>query len=170
VITYSFFWFLIYIGFIYLSTGFIFHREIPRLIVFYTYLIATTGSIMMRYLIYTLYGTLHRKNKIRKETILIIQDDLTKQVYESNDIYNYVYREPSSIESITELIKSQECTSIIYLSELKNISPFLQLTRIYGIPLMYPKISEHIPLQFSRENWINGTPMIEVSMIAITPW
>ena len=58
VLTYSFFWFFIYIGFIYLTTGFLFTHDIPRLIVLYTYIISTIFSITIRYIIYTLYLSL----------------------------------------------------------------------------------------------------------------
>lgn len=39
VILYASLWFFVYIGFVYLTTGFIFSKEIPRLIVIYTYIL-----------------------------------------------------------------------------------------------------------------------------------
>lgn len=54
VLSYSFFWFFIYIGFVYLSTGFLFIHEIPRLIILYTYVIATILSVIIRYTIYSI--------------------------------------------------------------------------------------------------------------------
>ncbi len=61
VLTYSFFWFFIYIGFIYLSTGFLFVHEIPRLIILYTYIVATIFSLLIRYTIYSIYSILYDK-------------------------------------------------------------------------------------------------------------
>lgn len=74
VLTYSFFWFFVYIGFVYLSTGFIFTKEIPRLIILYAYMISTLFSVIIRYSIYTLYSILYTSETLKKETILIISN------------------------------------------------------------------------------------------------
>jgi hypothetical protein len=59
VLTYSFFWFFVYIGFVYLSTGFIFAHEIPRLIILYAYIISTIFSLIIRYTIHSIYTILY---------------------------------------------------------------------------------------------------------------
>jgi hypothetical protein len=57
----SFFWFIGYIGFVYLSTGFLFRGEIPRLIIFYTYIFSTLFSVTLRIIRHTLYSILYQK-------------------------------------------------------------------------------------------------------------
>ncbi len=48
VLVYSFFWFFVYIGFVYMTLGFIFSQEIPRLIIIYSYILITVLSIIWR--------------------------------------------------------------------------------------------------------------------------
>jgi len=48
VLVYSFFWFFVYIGFVYMTLGFIFLQEIPRLIIIYTYILITIFAITFR--------------------------------------------------------------------------------------------------------------------------
>ena len=91
VLTYSFFWFFIYIGFIYLSTGFIFEKEIPRLIILYTYIIATIISITIRIIVYTTYSILFKKNYLKKESILVISDDINDMKFDEKDNALYMY-------------------------------------------------------------------------------
>ena len=170
VITYSFFWFLIYIWFIYLTTGFLFIKEIPRLIVFYTYILATTFSITIRYSVYTLYGILYKKWKIKKELILVINNAKNNTKFSKNDIYKYTYVDPKNTKYIESIIREKEISSIIYLGEHSKVWNIFNLAKIYGIPIMYPKISQYTPLSSVRENWIDGIPMIELSAVSITAW
>ena len=60
VIKHSFLWFFLYIGFVYLTTNFIFQKEIPRLIIIYVWILATIFSISLRILIHTLMGILYK--------------------------------------------------------------------------------------------------------------
>ncbi len=48
VIKKSTLWFFLYIGFIYLTTGFLFQKEIPRLIVIYVWIFSTLYSLLLR--------------------------------------------------------------------------------------------------------------------------
>jgi len=57
----SFIWFIAYISFVYLSIGFLFEKELPRLIIFYTYIFSTFFSILLRVLRYTIYSILYKK-------------------------------------------------------------------------------------------------------------
>lgn len=170
VLTYSFFWFFIYIWFVYLSTGFIFIQEIPRLIIFYTYIIATIFSIWMRYTIYTLYSILNRKWKIKKETILVITASNEIINFNEVDYYNYIYIESTNSIEIESIIRNKKIHSIIYLDDQVWIWSIFSLSKIYGIPLMYPKISRYTPMSSVRENWIGWIPMIELSPVSITAW
>lgn len=170
VLTYSFFWFFIYIGFVYLSTGFIFIGEIPRLIILYTYIIATVTSIIVRYSIYTLYTLLYKKEKIQKETVLVISKEENKNEISENHLYSYIYMDPANIVDIESTIRWQKLEYIIYLGEHNKIRNIFTLAKVYGIPLMYPQISRHMPFSRARENWIGDVPMIELRAVSITVW
>lgn len=170
VLTYSFFWFFIYIGFIYLTTGFLFTHDIPRLIVLYTYIISTIFSITIRYIIYTLYSILYKKWKIKRQDILVIYSWTWEWSLSDTEFYWYIYKNISEIESIEKFIREKMVSSIICFSNNENIWTIFSLAKIYGIPLMYPKISEYTPINTVRENWIWWIPMIELVPVSITAW
>ena len=170
VLTYSFFWFFVYIGFVYLARGFIFSTEIPRLIILYTYIIATTISIIVRYSIYTLYSILYTKWKIKKEPILVITTEENKHEISEDTCYSYRYIDPRETQEIDSIIRTEQLESIIYLGDHRELGNIFTLARIYGIPLLYPQISRYTPLSQARENWIGGIPMIELRAVAITAW
>ncbi len=170
VLTYSFFWFFIYIGFVYLARGWIFATEIPRLIILYTYLIATTISILVRYAIYTLYSILYSNGMIARESILVISTAESTSEINENSYYNYRYIDPLEVEQIESIIRTEPLEYIIYLGDHSELGNIFTLARIYGVPLMYPKISRYTPLSSARENWIGWVPMIELRAVAITAW
>ncbi len=170
VLTYSFFWFFVYIGFIYLSTGFIFAHEIPRLIILYAYIIATIFSVIIRYILYTLYSILYRVWKIKKEPILVITNVENKWEILENNCYSYQYIQSTDTNTIEHTIRSEQLAYIIYLGDMDDIGSIATLAKIYGISLTYPRISHHIPLSASRESWIGAIPMIELRPVAITAW
>ncbi len=170
MLTYSFFWFFVYIGFVYLARGFIFSTEIPRLIILYTYIIATTISILVRYTIYTLYSILYTKKKIKKELILVITTEENKHEISEDTCYSYRYIDPGDSLEIENIIRTQQLECIIYLGDHGELGNIFTLARIYGITLLYPQISRYTPLSQARENWIGGIPMIELRAVAITAW
>jgi lipopolysaccharide/colanic/teichoic acid biosynthesis glycosyltransferase len=170
VLTYSFLWFFVYIGFVYLSTGFLFIHDIPRLIILYTYIIATTIVIIIRYTIYSIYISLYKKWKIKKEVILVIGDNKESSKLDTTEILEYIYLNADDDTKIEEHIRSKKISSIVYLCDQSKIWNIFNLAKIYGIPLMYPKVSSYTPLSSVSENWIWNKPMIELSPVSITAW
>ena len=57
----SFIWFVAYMSFVYLSIGFLFEKELPRLIIFYTYIFSTFFSVLIRFTRHTLYRILYAR-------------------------------------------------------------------------------------------------------------
>jgi len=155
VLTYSFFWFFIYIGFIYLSTGFIFEKEIPRLIILYTYVIATIISITIRIIVYTTYSILFKKNYLKKESILVISDDINDMKFDEKDNALYMYVTIKEEWVIENSIRNKTIASIIYLGDHIHIGDIFELAKIYGIPFMYPKVSPYTRhISSTSEYWI----------------
>ncbi len=170
VLTYSFFWFFVYIGFVYLSTGFVFAKEIPRLIILYAYVISTLFSVIIRYSIHTLYSILYTCQILKKETILVISNWANDEAIKQENCYNYTYLDAGDKNSIETTIRHEKLAYIIYMWELSELGNLFQLAKIYGIALLYPQISRYTPLGQARENWIWGIPMIELRPVAITAW
>jgi len=55
------YWFFVYIALLYLSLGFLYTVEMPRLIVLFTLIIGTTGVIIERILMDSIVGSLLRR-------------------------------------------------------------------------------------------------------------
>jgi hypothetical protein len=124
----------------------------------------------VRYAIYTLYGILYSKRKIEKEPILVITTEENKHEISEDTCYSYRYINPEEKIEIESIIRTSKLECIIYLGDHRELGNIFTLARIYGIPLMYPKISRYTPLSSARENWIGGVPMIELASVSITAW
>ncbi len=174
VIKYSLLWFFVYISIVYLSTGFIFKKEIPRLIIFYVYTLWSASSIFIRYIGHRVYEYLWKYNYIKKKHILVIQD---------NSSENYAMIEKDSIRytkifstekwKISDLIRSGTIDAVISLSynnDSIDLSEIISLTRIYGVPFSYPKFLPHVE-NFTRREWFIGwLPVIEIRSLSINFW
>jgi lipopolysaccharide/colanic/teichoic acid biosynthesis glycosyltransferase len=170
VLIHSTIWFFIYIGFIYLSTWFLFIHEIPRLIILYTYFIATLLSIIIRYTIYSISNYLYKIWKINKNTILVINNTPEKTDLNEKNYYTYIYKSMDNQSEIETLIREKNIYSIVYIGDHSKIWNVFTLSKIYWIPLMYPKISKYMPLNSIWDTWLWGIPMIELSSVSITAW
>jgi lipopolysaccharide/colanic/teichoic acid biosynthesis glycosyltransferase len=169
VLTYSFFWFFVYIGFVYLSTGFIFKNEIPRLIILYAYVISTVFSVIIRYTIYTIYSILSKNGVIQKEIILIIGESPEWLPQDISDTH-IIYLRYDQKEEIEDLIRSGTLHKIISIGDPSEASSVFALARVYGVLFCYPKVSPIWAGCVSREGWIGDMPLIEITPVAITAW
>lgn len=80
VLVYSFFWFFVYIGFVYLTQGFLFSKEIPRLIIIYTLILGTFFSIISRSVLYNIWQYFTEKNIFPKLKILVIRSQKNEEI------------------------------------------------------------------------------------------
>ena len=95
VMTYGFFWFFVFIGFVYLTQGFLFFKEIPRLMIFYTLFLATTFSVVFRSILHHLTQKLYQKNFFEKEKILEVENLVEERSeFVKNQIGVYGVSEP----------------------------------------------------------------------------
>ncbi len=170
----GFIWFISYISFVYLSTGFLFQWEIPRLIIFYTYILATIFSVSIRIIRHTLYSILYRRWYISKNTIIVIYaKEEERYELDSNSTSEYIYLPMSEREHIQSLMRDRSIDVIISLAEnttTKAIREIISLARIYGIPFVYPKLlpgSEHLT---RRETFFGDMPVIEITSVSISAW
>jgi exopolysaccharide biosynthesis polyprenyl glycosylphosphotransferase len=170
----SFFWFVGYIGFVYLSTGFLFQWEIPRLIIFYTYIFATLFSVALRIIRHALYSILYQQWYLEKNTIIVIYSkEEERYELESNHTAEYIYLSTNEREEIQGLIRERSVDGIISLAEnttTKAIREIISLARIYGVPFVYPKLlpgSEHLR---RRETFFGDMPVIEITSVSISAW
>lgn len=175
IISYSFIWFFFYIGVVYLTQGFIFSKEIPRLIIFYTLILGTVFSIFLRIFVDFFWKFLQKKKFFHKQKILLIQEnkdedlpfeiDFSEAKYERVDMYE--------VNKIEALVRSGQVDAILVVSAQifeKKFEPILTLARIYGVRCVHPQIMPNMR-HFSREEtYLAGVPVFSLSAVSITPW
>ena len=69
--------------------------------------------------------------------------------YNEINCYKYLYIESKDIKKIEYTIRNMELNSIVYLADQSKIGHIFSLARIYGVSIMYPKISKHTPISSS---------------------
>ncbi len=174
VVKYSTLWFVVYISFVYLTTGFLFSKEIPRLIIFYVYFLSTFFSILGRIFFHHITSYLRKIGNIKKETLLILWNEEWKEPLslEKNE-YTYIFYDLDNISPITELIRLWKINGVLNMTEdvhSNKMRDIIKLTRIYGIPFLYPKYLPSVQRDLWKESFILWIPCIEVSSLSISFW
>ncbi|GAB0174792.1 MAG: sugar transferase [Candidatus Altimarinota bacterium] len=171
VIIYSGIWFIMYIGFIYLSTGFLFSKEIPRLIIGYVYILSTLFSIILRTLIYFFLRILYNKNVIPKQEVLIIGKP-ENEILKNDTSTHYIYLDATEIQIIEESIRQKKIDRVLLLDPLgeNEKAKIVKLCSIYGISFSYPKILPEVYGISQKENFIAGIVVIESTSLKIGAW
>lgn len=170
----SILWFFLYIGFVYLTTNFVFQKEIPRLIIIYVWVFATIFSVVLRIGIHTLMGILYEKKYIEKRSILVITDD-TKNPYqiEKTPGCHYIFHSLAEGESIHTRIRKQSIDTVFFLGgehTSHEIQEIIKLAAIYGVTFAYPKILPSLYSRPKHESFIGDIPVVESSSVSISPW
>lgn len=174
VMTYGFFWFFVFIGFVYLTQGFLFFKEIPRLMIFYTLFLATTFSVTFRSILHFLTQKLYQKNFFEKEKILIIQSRKNEEIIfniEKNDA-EYTFIDISETKKIENLVRKGDIDAMLLTSGEfgdPNLENVISLAKIYGVKCAHPRVMPHMK-HFSREeSFLAGIPVVTLSTVSITP-
>ncbi len=174
VIIRSSLWFFFYIGFIYLSTGFLFQREIPRLIILYVWILATVFSITLRITIKMTMRELYNRWYLEKKNILILLEK-DKNEYSISIDADAVYKciSTEDREEIYSLIREKKVDKILLLDgriseDQKN--ELITLCSIYWVRFAYPKILPQVYDISRSDTFIWGILVVESSALSISPW
>lgn len=174
VIIYALFWFLTYIGFVYLTQGFLFSKEIPRLIIIYTLIFGTIGIVIGRILLEYIWKFATLKNIIPKRDVLIIEGNNNWEVaFELSHDTNFIRVKSEDIEAVESIIRAKEIDAILLVDweySDKKFEKILSLAKIYGIECSYPRILPHMKHFKREEDFVGGVPVITLKAVAITPW
>lgn len=171
VIAYSFFWFFVFIGFVYLTQGFLFHKEIPRLIIAYTLIIGAAFSILIRSALHGIGAYLHHHHLIARDRIAVLRlhshDEIPFQA-DTNDA-EYFFFESNNTKELESHIREQKIDAILLISGEwpENI---LSLARIYGIQCSHPRIMPNMRHFAREESFLGGIPVITLHTVSITAW
>ncbi len=173
VITYSFFWFLFYLSFVYLSTGFLFKKEIPRLIIIYVYILSTIGSLLIRTIWYNVFSYLYKKDYLQKRKILVIgKKEESESILIHDPTASLLYLDVWEKTEIKESIRKREIDTILSLkyTNIKNLEEIIELARVYGISFVYPKIIPEAENFTHRERLFWDMPVVEITAVSISAW
>jgi lipopolysaccharide/colanic/teichoic acid biosynthesis glycosyltransferase len=154
---------------VYLSLGFIFAREIPRLIILYVWILATSASLFIRISIHTLMGILYSYGKIRKSVILVIWAHGSLDEYDSTE---YLYMEYGDMGEIQDQIRMRNIDTVLCLdmSDQDAVWAIVKLCTIYGIPFAYPKILPSVYDISRRDTFIGWLLVVESRSVSISVW
>lgn len=173
VITYSFFWFIFYISFVYLSTGFLFKKEIPRLIIIYVYILSTLLSLLIRTIRHNIFVYLYKKNYLQKRKILAIgTNNETEKILINDPTTDLILLDIWEKEKMKEYMRKREIDTILSLkhTDIKNLEEIIELARVYGISFVYPKIIPEAQNFTPRERLLWDMPVVEVTAVSISAW
>lgn len=167
------FWFLIYIGFVYLTTGFLYQKEIPRLIIVYVFFLATIFAVFLRVWLQWILWRLIEIHFIEKSRILVIGEKKEWEKYlRDKHVTRHIYRKPSELIDILDMIRKKDIDMILLLAPLgsSDMEEVIELCSIYGITLALPQILPKVYHISHREGFIWGMPVIESHAVSMTPW
>lgn len=189
IIMTSLYWFFIFIAIVYLSLGFIYTIEIPRLIVLFTIFIATVGIILERFILGRVEQFLVKKGALKKTKILLILHDKNEEIIgalSNASIYEIIgYASQKSIDSIQNIPYIESIEDVIMniregrvdevllvQSDFSRdlIQEIFEFCRIYGVRYRYIANSFETTKINTEISFLGKIPVIEIKNIGLTPW
>ncbi|MFK7780004.1 MAG: sugar transferase [Candidatus Gracilibacteria bacterium] len=190
ILIYSFYSFVFFTVIVYLGQGFIFHIEIPRLIIGFTFLFGSVFLIIERLLISFVVKILFKRGLISKSRIFIIS---SKSCKESNSliksfINSHEYKvvglskgnkdkfdgiDKINFDDLKRMIKSRKIDEILYVrSSYKSyeISELWELIRIFGIKYRYIANSFDLAKSNTAMSLVNDIPALEIKNTSLSEW
>ena len=173
-ISQSILWFFIYIGFVYLSTGFLFEKEIPRLIILYVWVFSTIYSVILRLSLAAIMNLLYERWILpRKKILVIVPKEWESYTLLPHPSIEYIYQDASQYGAIFRSIREKSVDAVLSLlwkNETKKTLEVIKLCEIYGISYSYPKILPSVLELPKRDTIIWGIPVVESTSVSITHW
>lgn len=188
-IQWAFLWILLYIGFVYLATGFIFHKEIPRLIILFGWIITLVLSVWFRIIYHYAYKKILTHWKFDPQVLVVITDNPDSEsvdIIRKSDAYSIKYIIANNPESykpnspyefrtytnLLTLIRTRSIDEILYIDgnfTTSQIQELIHLSKIYWIVFAYTtNIFKTEPL-FQHATHIHSLPVIEIRSVGISP-
>lgn len=184
----SLYWFFIYIAILYLSLGFFYTAQIPRLIVLFSVIIATFLVMLERGIADRIETILMQKGILEKTKILLVlrtkDDDIVETIRESAmyEIFWYARKEWTLDLDITYIwwanrvisfIQSHAIDEILVVQDDFNrdeIQEIFEYARVYGVRYRYVANSFETTKINTEISFLGKIPVIEIKNIWLTPW
>jgi FlaA1/EpsC-like NDP-sugar epimerase len=191
IILYSVYWVLFFSFFIYFWKWLLYEIEIPRLIIFFTFIIWLFWVILERIILNKIQQKLLDKNIISKNNILLINNKIDSKIQDIIDNINnawffniiwYINKQPLeksnnkylwNIWDIDLILKKYNIDEILYIdSDFSNdeLYKIWDFSRIYGIRYRYITNSFDVT-KINTTIWlINKIPVIEIKNTSLDAW
>ena len=102
-------WCVVFIFIVYLGNGFIFSKEIPRLIIFYVFIFSTLSALLIRLFFAAIKHFLVMKNaNLKRKFIVITKDKTPVEYFSENENDTFLYIDISDKEVIFENIRKRQ--------------------------------------------------------------
>lgn len=192
ILGFSFYWFIFYSFFIYAWNWIVYKTEIPRLIIWVTFLIWTFFVIFERIFLNKIENFLINKGIFsRKKIILInnksypkikniIEDIKDSKTYEIvwyiNDWKIFFMSELKYlwwVDEIQKIFEENWCDEILYIDSSfwkEDLNKIWELTRIFWINYKYITNSFEVSKTNTTLSLINNTPVIEIKNTPLNSW
>lgn len=190
IFIYSFYSFVFFTVIVHLWQWFIFNTEIPRLIIWYTFLFWSFFLILERLLISYIIKILYKKRLIVKSRIFIVGSKSSK---ESNNLiksfinsYNYKVIWVSKwvkahlwgitkidFDNLKELIKNRKIDEILVINnpyKETEITELWELIRIFWIKYRYIANSFDLAKSNTTMSLVNDIPALEIKNTSLSEW
>lgn len=158
----------------YFTTGFLFSKEIPRLIVLYTFVLLVLFSLSIRSIRSLLLKKIQAKHILHLPKFLIIYEGEIDEARRLIDLERYrcQFFELSDVQNIDKTFRERSVDGVILAinNPHKNTDFIFKQGKIYGIPCMYPQVLPHMKHFSRRERFIGGIPMFELSSVSMSFW
>ena len=196
IIRYGFYWFVFFLVIIYLWKDVVYKIEIPRLIVLFTFIIATTLVMIERILLNNLQYILLNKKIIPKKRLVIINNkwyekikEIIKDIKESKiyEIVWYINKERlkdkkyKSLKDkkikylwwekeIKKILEKNKCDEVLYIESdfnNKDLFDIWDLSKVFWVRYRYITNSFDITKTNTTLSLINSIPVIEFKSTAL---
>lgn len=189
IIRYSFYAFIFFSVIVYGWKWIIFTIEIPRLIIWFTFVIGTILIILQRIIINQFWYFLLKKWFIeKKKVLLVINKDHINEVLDdikSSRIYTIIWyanqkdikihgmKYIGNIENIQSLFEAKKCDEILYIDSdfsKKDLLQLWELSKIFWVRYRYITNSFDITKTNTTLSLINNIPVIEIKNTPLDNW
>lgn len=194
IVRYGLYWFIFFSVFVYLWKWVIYkNTEIPRLIIFYTFLVWTTFTIIERIILNKIQFILLEKWIIEKKKLILVNNKKIKNILnilediKLANIYNIIwyinlYKNEDDkcklkylwwIDDALKIFENRKCDEILYIDSdfwKKDLYWLWDISRIFGIRYRYITNSFDITKTNTELTMINKIPVIEISNTSLWTW
>lgn len=190
IILYWFYSFLFFSVIVFLWIGFVFDKEIPRLIIWFSFLIWIIFIIFERIVLNNIQYFLINKNIFSKNNLIIINNkkkwkikEILQDIDKSN-IYKLLWYSNStkieknnmkfiSFEKLKEIISLRKVEEIIYIDSdfsKRELYDLWELTRIFNVRYRYLTNTFDITKTNTILTLINEIPVLELRSTMLSGW